>query len=197
MLQRIILPISYGQTCNQLVQIAHWIPVATECHLPLYFPAFRPYAHLFCGTEQQKVPCYPRTSSVLKFPEDVLSQLCSSHLPIIKNIPFFLLASALPGIVTFDWEKNGMDGNINPACVLENPRIAGGKSLWVRSWLYRDHFGVSKHKQRIKEFFTPVPEIQKLVHTCIQQNRRDNTVLIGVHLRRGDYRSWHGGKYYL
>jgi len=48
----------------------------------------------------------------------------------------------------------------------------------------------------IRDFFAPVPEIQRRVDACIHGNRQDSAVLVGVHLRRGDYRHWSGGKYY-
>jgi hypothetical protein len=102
----------------------------------------------------------------------------------------------LPGVVTYTWDDSGRDGDISPVKVIEDPRIAVGKSLWVRGWLYRDRSGVLAHKQSIREFFSPVPEIQQRVAACIRRNRKDNKVLVGVHLRRGDYSKWSGGKYY-
>lgn len=55
---------------------------------------------------------------------------------------------------------------------------------------------MARHKDCIKAFFSPVPEIQQRVDACVRQNRRSDAVLIGVHLRRGDYSKWAGGKYY-
>jgi hypothetical protein len=131
-------------------------------------------------------------------PEVVLSRFCSyaARIPSVSIGPFFKLASALPGVVTVSCDDTGRDGNINPSMVIRSARIGAGQSLWVRGWLYRDRDGVAKHKSAIREFFSPAPEIQLRVDDCIRQNREENTVLIGVHLRRGDYRTWAGGRYY-
>lgn len=193
-----MLPYGYGQTCNQLLQIAHWMPACTEFGLPLYFPGFRRYAHLFSGTVNQRVPCFPRTAPDIALPQALLSQIISlaARIPRVNIGPFFKLASILPGVVTFAWDDSGRDGNISPVKVIEDPRIGAGQSLWVRGWLYRDSVGLAKHKQCIKEFFSPVAETQRRIDACIRQNRKDNAVLVGVHLRRGDYSKWSGGKYY-
>jgi hypothetical protein len=198
MLKRIMLPYGYGQTCNQLFQIAHWIPAANEFGLPLYFPGFRRYAHLFSGTVNQRFPRFPRTAPDVGLPQAALSRLCSCAARVNHfNIgPFFKLAGMLPGVVTFAWDDSGRGGSMNPTKVIEAPRVAAGQSLWVRGWLYRDRNGLAKHKPCIKEFFSPVPEIQQRIDACIQKNREGNTVLVGVHLRRRDYSKWNDGKYY-
>jgi hypothetical protein len=199
MLKRIMLPYGYGKTCNQLLQIAHWIPAANEFEVPLYFPGFRRYAHLFSGTVNQRLPRFPRKAPGVGWPQAALSRLCSyaARVPHVNTIGlFFKVAGMLPGVVTFAWDDSGRARSMEPTKVIKDPRVAAGESLWVRGWLYRDQAGVAKHKPCIKGFFSPVPEIQQRVDACIRQNREGNTVLVGVHLRRGDYRTWAGGKYY-
>lgn len=198
MLKRIILPYGYGQTCNQLFQIAHWIPVATEFSLPLYFPGFKRYAHLFSGTVNQRSPRFPRTAPDVGLPEAVLSRVCAyaARAPRVNIGPVFRLAGLLPGVVTVACDDSGCDGNMEPPRILASPSVAAGQSLWVRGWLYHDHAGMAKHRPCIKAFFSPVPDIQQRVDACIRQNRESGAVLVGVHLRRGDYRKWAGGKYY-
>ena len=198
MLKCIILPYGYGQTCNQLLQIAHWIPTAIEFRLPLYFPGFRRYAHLFSGTVNQRLPRFPRTAPDVGFFQVLLMQLCSiaARIPRVNIGPFFKLARIIPGVVSFSWDDSGRDGNISPFKVIKVPRIWAGESLWIQGWLYRDSNGLAKHKQTIREFFSPVPEIQQRVDACIRQNRTANTLLVGVHLRRGDYSKWSDGKHY-
>jgi hypothetical protein len=55
---------------------------------------------------------------------------------------------------------------------------------------------LKKHQSHIKEFFSPAQGIQYRVDACVKENRQGNSVLVGVHLRRGDYRQWAGGKYF-
>jgi hypothetical protein len=197
MLQRIVIPYGYGQTCNQLFQISHWIPTAIELGIPLYFPGFKRYAHMFSGTFNQRQPRFPRTAPAMGLPQATLSLLCTyaARVPRVNIGPFFTLARMLPGVVTFACDDRCSEG-VDPNKVIEDPRVAAGKSLWVRGWMYRDRVRVVKYKPCIKEFFSPVPEIQERVDACIRRNRNGNAVLVGVHLRRGDYSKFAGGKYY-
>jgi hypothetical protein len=197
MLRQIVLPYGFGQTCNQLFQIAHWMPAASERGISLYFPGFRRYAHLFSGTCGQRQPRFPRTAPVMGLPQTVLSYACSwaARAPRAKIGPFFALARMLPGVVTFAWDDSGRDGSADPVNVIEDPRVAAGKTLWVRGWLYRDRSRLVAYKPCIREFFSPVPETQQRVDACIDANRKGGAILVGVHLRRGDYGKWAGGKY--
>jgi hypothetical protein len=190
MLKRIMLPFGYGQTCNQLFQISHWIPAAIETGLPLYFPGFRRYAHLFSGTEGKHFPRFPKTAPRAGLPELLFSILCSyvARIPHANIGPFFKASRMLPGVVTDACDDSGRHGNHDPNKVLSEPCITAGQSLWVRGWLFRDEAGIAKHKQSINAFFSPVPEIQRRVDICIKQNRKENAVLVGVHLRRRDYK---------
>ena len=197
MLRKIILPYGYGQTCNQLFQIAHWIPTAAELKVPLYFPGFSRYADLFSGTEKQQIPRYPRTAPAMGWCPTSLSRLISHVHARGSRVgigPFFRLLEMLPGCVTFSWDDSGRDGSMNPIQVVSYRRVKSGRSLWVQGWLYRDRAGVNKHKLRILDFFAPIQDVRERVTSHIKEIRKGITVLVGVHLRRGDYR---GGKFYF
>ena len=166
--------------------------------MPLYFPGFRPYASMFSGTMSQRLPRFPITAPDLRFPDTILAQLCAhvARIPHLRIGPVVKLISMLPGGVTVACDDSGSNGSMDTTQVLSDPRVAAGQSLWVQGWLYRDPAGAAKHKECIKEFFSPAAEVKKRVEACIQENRVTDNVLVGVHLRRGDYRKWSGGKYY-
>lgn len=48
----------------------------------------------------------------------------------------------------------------------------------------------------IRELFTPKRQYIHTIERILAPLKKDKEVLIGVHLRRGDYRQWQGGKYY-
>ncbi|WP_080237120.1 O-fucosyltransferase family protein [Spirosoma rigui] len=50
---------------------------------------------------------------------------------------------------------------------------------------------------RIRQLFTPKRVYSETVKRIVEPLKRDYDVLIGVHLRRADYRQWQGGKYYF
>lgn len=52
-----------------------------------------------------------------------------------------------------------------------------------------------KYHEVIKRYFMPAENICSDVD-CIFDREYTNNVIIGVHIRRGDYSTWHGGRYY-
>jgi hypothetical protein len=48
----------------------------------------------------------------------------------------------------------------------------------------------------IRHLFTPKWQYDTKIKNIIGSISKDNDVLIGIHLRRGDYNKWQGGKYY-
>jgi hypothetical protein len=198
MLKRIVLPSGFGQTCNQLFQICHWIPAAVRAGLPLYFPGFLTYAEWFRGTAGLRLPCFPRDSPPLGTSEALLLNLYSSAAVVHERLtgPLFTAAGWIPGVVTYSSNDRGSSSAISPASVLTESRVAAGRSLWARGWLFQDPAGMRAHFDSIKEFFAPVPAVQRRVDACVQPLRKGGSLLVGVHLRRGDYRHWSGGKYF-
>lgn len=48
----------------------------------------------------------------------------------------------------------------------------------------------------IRRIFTPSPVITTEMDALFSEVRRDGGKVIGIHIRRGDYKDWRGGKYY-
>src|SRR5204863_3233838 len=46
-------------------------------------------------------------------------------------------------------------------------------------------------------YFRPLPEFERAADEAIAPLRRDAPVLIGVHIRQTDYRTWKGGKHFF
>jgi len=55
---------------------------------------------------------------------------------------------------------------------------------------------IQKHSDEIKRYFEPVDSIQTNVKRLIDKSRKQGDILIGLHIRRGDYKKYCGGKYY-
>jgi hypothetical protein len=59
--------------------------------------------------------------------------------------------------------------------------------------MLRDSGNLQKHASIIREFFRPVEPYRSTVRHLIDEARAAADVLVGVHIRRGDYRSFLGG----
>ena len=198
MLERIIIPGGYGRTCNQLFQITRWIPTAINREIPLYFPGFRPYAKLFAGTQGGGMPRFPRGAPALPGSNAMLAWLLCGLNRARPNLlsACLPLVEALPGNVAFDLHDSGRDGPTTTAMVLEQESIFAGRTLWIKGWLYRDPEGVRTHAAAIRDFFAPVPPMAQRIAAFVQSVRSGDQVLVGLHLRRGDYRAWADGRYF-
>lgn len=56
---------------------------------------------------------------------------------------------------------------------------------------------IAATKKEIIHIFTPRKEITENANKLIKQIREENDIIIGVHIRRGDYRTWNNGKFFF
>lgn len=54
-----------------------------------------------------------------------------------------------------------------------------------------------KHQDYIREFFKPVPKHWNNVLNFIENAKSENEILVGIHIRRGDYKYFQDGKFYF
>jgi len=72
---------------------------------------------------------------------------------------------------------------------------AGKNAVYLDGWEFRDRDGFRSSAAAIKAFFTPVVEHRLPVERCMKRARSVGDIVIGVHVRRGDYASWENGRY--
>lgn len=70
------------------------------------------------------------------------------------------------------------------------------KVLLVKGWLFRDNANLIKHGDKIRDYFTPIASHRSPVNSLICTARQSCQVLIGIHIRQGDYADFMGGKYF-
>lgn len=58
-----------------------------------------------------------------------------------------------------------------------------------------DHAYISKHADRLRHLFAPCDRVARAVKELMDTSGKD-IITVGVHLRRGDYATYLGGKYY-
>ncbi len=70
------------------------------------------------------------------------------------------------------------------------------KIIFIRGWYVRAPQYFVKHSQLIREWFTPLPKFQENVKNLCNQIRQSSDIVVGLHIRAGDYRIY-GGFYPL
>jgi hypothetical protein len=63
-------------------------------------------------------------------------------------------------------------------------------------WPYYDQKAFRRHEAKIREIFTLNKNIEDKVTVQVNDMRKHCDVLIGVHIRRGDYKEFKNGEYY-
>lgn len=67
----------------------------------------------------------------------------------------------------------------------------------VYGWMVRNPQGLLRHHQRIRELFSPGTAVATRATRCLETLRTRGVRVFGVHWRRGDYRSWQGGRFLI
>ncbi|MDB6028836.1 MAG: hypothetical protein JWM68_5059, partial [Verrucomicrobiales bacterium] len=75
--------------------------------------------------------------------------------------------------------------------------LHGKKLLRLEGFVLRADTLFGKHARAIRALFVPEPKIQERVQATICEARKGADVLIGVHIRRGDYKGFQGGRFYF
>jgi hypothetical protein len=75
--------------------------------------------------------------------------------------------------------------------------IQHSKVAFVYGWNFRSPALLKKHAGKIREYFRPAEEYEKACSNAVEPLRQTADVLVGVHIRHGDYPTLKGGKYFF
>ena len=69
---------------------------------------------------------------------------------------------------------------------------------FTKGWHTRTHTTyIPQAKKELQRIFTPKAEITKQADDLLSPYKNDNTVIVGVHIRRGDYATWNDGQFFF
>lgn len=68
---------------------------------------------------------------------------------------------------------------------------------FIRNYFYHDVKGLKKYRNEIAPLFVLSDEYAEKIKSFSKGMRKDVEIVIGVHIRRGDYKTWRGGQYYF
>jgi hypothetical protein len=73
-------------------------------------------------------------------------------------------------------------------------RMADAKIVFVHGWRIRAPESVKRHAEKIRAYFRPVEEYERASREAVDRLRKDADLVVGVHIRHGDYRTWKQGR---
>lgn len=72
--------------------------------------------------------------------------------------------------------------------------ILGSRNVMVQGWEVRFYDLFLEYLDEIRDLFAFIPEVRQAVAPMLAA--REGRMKLGLHVRRGDYARWHGGRYF-
>ncbi len=155
-----------GQTCNKFWS---YIPILSECigkDEKAYFLSHIP-----------ELEYYPvlKNNAYLKFPfyNRRLNKRFGKRYSLLFN-KFF---------------RNSVWDIVPPLC-----RMSG--NLLIDPWDSVNKGTEAENMDEIKKYFVPDESVRRQVENEFSGYKDSNSIIVGVHIRRGDYREWMNGRYF-
>ena len=173
------------QLANRLFLFSHLIANAIENEYTLINPTFDEYCQYFKATKNNDFGKYP-----------IYTKFRISTPFILFKLFVRLTAKLFP---ISRWHEfiecsDTTEFNLNDTNFLNKVKY---KIVLANGWLFRDSDNFSKHSDQIRKYFTPSEKVIDKINQLITDCRDKSDVIVGVHLRRGDYKLWQNGKYYF
>ncbi|MBW8050446.1 MAG: hypothetical protein FVQ77_08935 [Cytophagales bacterium] len=185
----IIIASKPGQLGNRLFTFAAFLANAIEHGYSIINPSFDEFARYYPKIRQDFFCRYPFKRTWIK----------STFLRKIFYISVYYLAriiALLPSrgpiceTIFLDWHQS-LD--LNDDFFINK---AKKKLLFVQGWLFRDEQNFVKHASQIRTIFTPEKKYLTNVENLTKIARGSADLIVGVHIRKGDYKTFEGGKYF-
>lgn len=170
-----------GQLGNRLIVHASVMAWCIQHKQKFLNPSFAPYDAYFTMEDEHQI--IVKKSFWNNFRRSYLAGRISWRL---KN--------KIPGLHCrwIDWhEEINLDEPATTAA------FAKARILFLQGWKFRANQSLQNEKDSIRRFFTLKPELQKRLNSYCETSLKPNEINIGVHIRRGDYAKFEGGKYFF
>jgi Glycosyl transferase family 11 len=198
----IIVGLRCGRLANRLALFANLIAFAEEYGHRLINFTFHSYATLFEATRRDVFCRYPAASrpgwlDVIPGIGDAIREtrifyhavrglsVLNEKLPVFGNKVVTLREGPGHQLIIF----------------LESPeiqaRIADARVVFVYGFIFRAPAAMQRHAEKIRAYFQPIEKHGRASRQAVDRLRQRADVVVGVHIRRGDYIGWAGGKYFF
>lgn len=188
----IVIARSFGQLGNRLFLYAHMIAAAREYGVRLANPCFAEYAHLFPATAHDLWCRYPEQPITAGPPSPGIRKLAA------KSVYLAARSLAAAGLTRKPFHVLRIEGD--QTCDLEGDRFAAlalsDRHLLTLGWLFRSERLFRRHADAIRDHFRIAPEDGDLVDRKIETIRAESDLVVGVHIRHGDYATFMNGRHF-
>jgi hypothetical protein len=191
--QRVIIAKGEGQLGNRLFQAASFLAASYERGFEVWNPAFGEYADFFPAISGD-ILCRPEKNLGW-----ILSRrmICRAFACATRKYGEALVKGM--GGVVLDISKSHDSGDSEYDLCGEHfaELVKWRRFVLAKGWKFRAHTALSKHREKITQVFQTTFSIDEEVRRSVSAARNGVDLLVGVHVRLGDYATWQGGRYYF
>jgi hypothetical protein len=189
-----------GQLGNQLFAYAHLIANAAAANITVVNLSFEDYANSFqgCqGTICRYPPAKSKGMSASTRVRSILFLLNRATLKLLRTAK--ILKSPLHEVIVADLPDYTFGQNKFYELGADSFQLVARRKPFVFLFgrFFRDYENFEKYKHLIRRYFTPTLKIQNIVDKSIVAARQNSDIVVGVHIRRGDYAQFKEGKYFF
>lgn len=189
-----------GRMGNRLFTFAHFMANSLEYGTyNVLNPVFNEYSAFFVGSDSSwftRFPAQPSAKSgglasgIRRIGRKVLDYLLYTVTNPLRRDRIAFLHSSFHEVIdlhhpaVYEWWRTGF------------LQFARQKAVISNGWIFWDHESFIKHATSIREYFRLVPTLAARVQKHMEACRQNDVILVGVHIRHGDYRTAGDGTYY-
>jgi hypothetical protein len=187
-----------GQLGNRLFVFGHFIANAAEYNGSISNLSFDEYSKHFETTSQDALVRYPAVKSMFR------SDWLRSFLLFINRVTLKLLrkfrfnSSPFHSIITAEMPEYqfGNDRYFELDDAQFQRTLQRKPVVFLFGRFFRDFKNFEKHQDLIRAFFKPTAPVQAMIDRAVQIARHNADIVVGVHIRRGDYKEFAAGKFF-
>jgi hypothetical protein len=186
----IVIAKKVGRLANRLLLFAHFIGAALEHGFTVVNPAFGEYARYFPSTSRDPLSRFPP----------------GRRLPVLPGSREVLYRGSYAAAGTlYSLQERGRDVglirlrrdqtlDLNSDAFLDIVRRY--RVVFVQDWFFRNAGNCERHRDEIRSHLTPFERHLEAARGLVAPARERGRFLVGVHVRRGDYETFKGGRFF-
>lgn len=184
----LIITEKHGRLANRLILASHLVAFSSERGVPLMNLSLDEYAAYFEGPARDLFCRFPARRSWI------------APTQARRRLVFRVAAGLCRRLEQTPLRRLVLRLAPSQDCALGTaPRLqtASRPPVFLAGYGFRHHAGLAAQRPVLREYFRPVPEVWAEVRPVIDIARQDCDLLIGVHIRHGDYRTWENGRWFF
>ncbi|PTQ95813.1 glycosyl transferase family 11 [Mucilaginibacter yixingensis] len=176
-----------GQLANRLHFVTYFIANSKAHNYQLIVTCF-PEFHALFEPQVQSFPAIILGNSII---QKIINRLINKSKSILCKLHIDIPRVVFHSIPESDNALNPF--NINDEAFIN---LAKSKIVLPEGWLYRDFKHLKEFKKDLAAFFSPKPQFKIQVQTDINKAKSLGSTLVGIHIRRTDYKDFNNGRWY-